>query len=81
MGPGLMARSTSCLRPPPWHYYRSSAFWDLERGRAVYLVPGRAPQTADLFAAGLSALPPDQETADWPTRTGGTSPPPAKLCG
>ena len=27
---------------PPWHYYRSPAFWGLERGRALYMVPGRA---------------------------------------
>lgn len=50
---------------PPWHYYRSPAFWDLERGRAVYLLPGRAQRAADLLAMGLEALPPDQRTADW----------------
>lgn len=50
---------------PPWHYYRSPAFWDLERGRAVYMLPGRAQQAADLLAAGLGTLPPDQQAADW----------------
>ncbi|MEY7972121.1 helix-turn-helix transcriptional regulator [Saccharomonospora xinjiangensis] len=50
---------------PPWHYYRSPAFWDLERGRAVCFLPGRAQQAADLLAAGLDALPPDQRAADW----------------
>lgn len=50
---------------PPWHYYRSPAFWDLERGRALYLLPGRARKAADLLTAGLDALPPEQMSADW----------------
>jgi transcriptional regulator with XRE-family HTH domain len=50
---------------PPWHYYRSPAFWDLERGRALHLLPGRAQRAAELLAAGLDALPADQRAADW----------------
>jgi transcriptional regulator with XRE-family HTH domain len=48
---------------PPWHYYRSPAFWDLERGRALYQV--RPAKAVDLLTAGLAALPTDQESADW----------------
>lgn len=48
---------------PPWHYYRSPAFWDLERGRALYQV--RPDQGVDLLTAGLEALPVDHRSADW----------------
>lgn len=50
---------------PPWHYYRSPAFWDLERGRALYMLPGRAQKAIDHLTAGLEALPPEQTSADW----------------
>jgi len=52
---------------PPWHYYRSPAFWDLERGRALCRLPGRAKQAAELLTAGLEALPAEQVGADWVT--------------
>lgn len=48
---------------PPWHYYRSPAFWDLERGRALAEI--RPQRGADLLTAGLDALPEDQRHADW----------------
>ena len=50
---------------PPWHYYRSPAFWDLERGRALARLPGRQGRAAELLAAGLDALPVEQRAADW----------------
>ena len=50
---------------PPWHYYRSPAFWGLERGRALHLVPGRAVQAVELLTDGLAALQPEQAGADW----------------
>ena len=50
---------------PPWHYYRSPAFWDLERGRALHMVPGCASQAVELLKDGLDALQPEQAAADW----------------
>lgn len=50
---------------PAWHYYRSPAFWDLERGRALYMLPGREQKAVDHLTAGLDALPPEQASADW----------------
>lgn len=52
---------------PPWHYYRSPAFWDLERGRALHSLPGQAKKAVELLTAGLDALPPEQASADWVT--------------
>jgi transcriptional regulator with XRE-family HTH domain len=52
---------------PPWHYYRSPAFWDLERGRALYQLPGHAQQAVDFLTGGLGALPDGQVDADWVT--------------
>jgi transcriptional regulator with XRE-family HTH domain len=48
---------------PPWHYYRGSAFFALERGRvlrhlAVQGVDGCARRAVDELTAGLAALPP-----------------------
>lgn len=48
---------------PPWHYYRSPAFWDLERGRA--LAPVRPERAVKLLTAGLDELPADQLSSDW----------------
>jgi transcriptional regulator with XRE-family HTH domain len=50
---------------PPWHYYRSPAFWDLERGRALARLAGRQGRAAELLVAGLDALPECQQHADW----------------
>jgi transcriptional regulator with XRE-family HTH domain len=50
---------------PAWHYYRSSAFWDLERGRALVRLPQRRKQATDFLTAGLDALPAEQKHADW----------------
>jgi hypothetical protein len=40
---------------------------DLERGRALHRLPGRAHKAVDLLIAGLDALPPEQSPADWVT--------------
>jgi hypothetical protein len=50
---------------PPWHYYRSPAFWDLERGRTLARLPKRAKKAAELLCAGLDAVPDGQREADW----------------
>ncbi len=50
---------------PPWHYYRSPAFWNLERGRALARLPGREKKATELLTAGLAGLPADQRAADW----------------
>jgi transcriptional regulator with XRE-family HTH domain len=50
---------------PPWHYYRSPAFWELERGRALHLLPGRASRAVEHLEGGLDALPAEQAGADW----------------
>ncbi|PKW13666.1 helix-turn-helix domain-containing protein [Saccharopolyspora spinosa] len=48
---------------PPWHYYRSPAFWELERGRALYQV--RPQRAVEMLTTGLEDLPTDQQSADW----------------
>jgi hypothetical protein len=50
---------------PPWHYYRSSAFWDLERGRAFSRLPSRAEQAVTYLQAGLDALPDGHGESEW----------------
>ncbi len=52
---------------PPWHYYRSPEFWDLERGRALSRLPARAEQAVTYLEAGLAALPESQRDTDWIT--------------
>lgn len=42
---------------PPWHYYRSSAMWDVELGRAYLYLPGRAGDAARLLEQGLAGIP------------------------
>ena len=50
---------------PPWHYYRSPAFWDLERGRALCRLTGRSKRAEMFLVSGLDALPVEQIDADW----------------
>jgi hypothetical protein len=50
---------------PPWHYYRSPAFWDLEQGRTLSRLPERAKQAGELLTAGLDALADDEQCAEW----------------
>lgn len=54
---------------PPWYYYGSAAFFELERG-LVYRFLGRSipqynQQAVDLIRSGLAGLPPEQRSAEW----------------
>lgn len=51
-------------RRPPWHYYRSRAFFDLEAG-VVLEILGDHERAAELLAAGLAGLPEDMREAEW----------------
>jgi transcriptional regulator with XRE-family HTH domain len=49
---------------PPWIYFYSPAYLQLQRGRAYRLL-GRRAEAAELLRAGLAALPPEMSRADW----------------
>lgn len=49
---------------PPWHYYRTRAFFALEAG-LVRRMLGDREQAAELLAAGLDSLPAEQCEAEW----------------
>ncbi|MGC9665207.1 helix-turn-helix domain-containing protein [Planosporangium sp. 12N6] len=54
---------------PPWHYYRSPAFFALEGG-VVHSVlahdhAGHGEQAARLLTTGLEGLPAESQSADW----------------
>lgn len=55
--------------PPPWHYYRSSAFLTMERGLVHAIHSGGDRRAADAaiadLTAGLTALPDEQRHAEW----------------
>jgi transcriptional regulator with XRE-family HTH domain len=50
--------------PPPWHYYRTSAFYRLEHGLALQ-VGGRDGEAIEHLTAGLSELEPEARRAEW----------------
>jgi transcriptional regulator with XRE-family HTH domain len=49
---------------PPWIYFYSPAYLQLQRGRAYRLL-GRHAEAAELLRAGLAELPPEMSRADW----------------
>jgi|SRR5690554_4339045 len=49
---------------PPWHYYRTDAFWQLEAA-LVHAALGEADAAERAYRAGLDSLPPDQHAAEW----------------
>ncbi|AVT39153.1 helix-turn-helix transcriptional regulator [Plantactinospora sp. BB1] len=49
---------------PAWHYYRTPAFFRLERGLALQ-VAGRYAEAVEHFAAGLAGLDPGSRRAEW----------------
>ncbi|WP_158883912.1 helix-turn-helix domain-containing protein [Amycolatopsis anabasis] len=51
---------------PPWVYFYGPDFLQMQRGRA-YRYLGRYQEAANLLAAGLDALPPEQRDAEWIT--------------
>ncbi|WP_338090620.1 helix-turn-helix domain-containing protein [Planosporangium thailandense] len=54
---------------PPWHYYRSPAFFALEGGVVYRLLgqqqPDRSVQAVELLTSGIEGLPADAQGADW----------------
>lgn len=64
-GSDLAAESMGYTGPrPPWHYYKSRAFFLLEAGLAHAQLGGHA-RAADLLRQGLAGLPPELREADW----------------
>lgn len=49
---------------PPWHYYRSTAFFDLEHG-LVRAHLGERCRAEELVGAGLAGLPAEMRHAEW----------------
>lgn len=49
---------------PPWHYYRSRAFFMLEAG-LVWTLLGGYGRAAELLSAGLAGLPAEMRESEW----------------
>lgn len=49
---------------PPWHYYRTQAFFSLEAGLVLRQLDKMDP-AAERLAAGLAGLPADQRDSEW----------------
>lgn len=49
---------------PPWHYYRTSAFWHLEAG-LVWAAIGDSHRATASYDTGVATLPTEQRRAAW----------------
>lgn len=69
-GVDLVAETMEYAGPrPPWHYYRSRAFFDLAAGVVHALLGGvrshHVDEAVNLLGRGLAALSDDMRLADW----------------
>lgn len=64
-GADLAAETVGFVGPrPPWHYYRSQAFFDLEAG-LVHQLRGDDSRAVELLQRGLAGLPAEMREAEW----------------
>ncbi|MFK3980744.1 helix-turn-helix domain-containing protein [Micromonospora sp. NPDC050397] len=67
-GDDLVAAVAEDIGPtPPWHYYRSTSFFEVEAGRALVKIGDRpaAEQAIRRLTTGLAGLEANTEGADW----------------